>query len=578
MEKHVRRLILVIFLLPPMLFAASYEQGRIIASQAYQKAIQDLSVKKTPEELLGKIYQGIPNEARLSLAASKEEMNRRGKAAFQSNPLNKILLEQAIARAEQKKEQKDNQDISSSAELIKQSEVFVNGGCYDEAANCQTQTSQQECFDKLGYEDQQKREKLVVKREIISSKPRLYIPQNRIGYHLASVRLNKCGYGELYCRSQNLVNISDKCQQLKISVINLKTNNEVKIQNTPTCENPVVQFSVMFFDWHPQYKLKVEQIGLSEHWENTSNTTSLSGVCYPMGVSKCLEGNVTKIINGISVTRPCWKKSHQYQCSYNISSSCKEYIHNGCQQVKSRCISSNNGLCMIYQQTFHCSETVCKDKKKICVKKVDCADGSCHIDAVKNASKEELGEGLVNLAALAGSGHDLANKNISDPTLASMFASQNYTCRKDGFDIGNCCVDRAREFSRCKEEGEKKISQAKAKHLALYVGTYKNGWFGFKKRESWCVFSSRLAYLIRVSGGLQQLGIGFGEVHGDYNGADCRGLTPEEMSHIKLDAIDLRELEEEAKKLFVSPDGSSIQSRNSSHVRRLADGGVAYDR
>lgn len=573
----MRKLLLASLLLPTLLFASNYEQGREIAGQAYHKAMQELSHQRTPEALMGRIYQGLPKEARLTLAESREEMNKLGKEALSSNPLNKILLEQAIIRAKQKNEQRPNKDITDASKLIEQSEVFINGGCYEEPANCKTDMSQKECLDELGYEPKNSIEQLIIEPELISSKSRSFIPYNGSERYFYNVRLDSCG-AELSCQKQSLIKISEQCERLKVSITNIRTNTPIKITNVPTCKNPVVQFSGNFIDYYPQYKIHVEQMGLKEHWQSSFKNTTSYEACYPLGVSECLEGNFTKNINGILVTRPCWKKSHKYQCAYDKGSSCKAYLNQGCQQVQSRCISSSNGLCLRYQQAFNCQETKCTDKKKVCVKKVDCADGGCYVDATKNVTKEELGDGLVNLAALAGSSQDLANKNLSEAETASIFASQNFTCRKDGFGIGNCCVDRAREFARCKEEGEKKISQAKSKNLALYIGTYKDGWFGLKKRESWCVFNSRLAYLIRVSGGLNQLGIGFGSVHGDSNGADCRGLTPDELSRIKLSKIDLRELEEEAKKLFTSPNGNTIKNNNLNHIKRLSDGGVAYER
>jgi conjugal transfer mating pair stabilization protein TraN len=71
----------------------------------------------------------------------------------------------------------------------------------------------------------------------------------------------------------------------------------------------------------------------------------------------CLEGPFTRIIDGKSVYRECWKYEAKYDC---ISSEYKDYCQGirqvaGCEQVGSKCVQQDeDGKCLEYRDTFRC--------------------------------------------------------------------------------------------------------------------------------------------------------------------------------------------------------------------------------
>ncbi|MDF3047709.1 MAG: conjugal transfer mating pair stabilization protein TraN [Candidatus Midichloriaceae bacterium] len=71
----------------------------------------------------------------------------------------------------------------------------------------------------------------------------------------------------------------------------------------------------------------------------------------------CLDGPSTKVIDGKSVYRECWKYEDKYDC---ISSEYKDYCQGirqvaGCEQVDSKCIQQDeDGKCLEYRDTFRC--------------------------------------------------------------------------------------------------------------------------------------------------------------------------------------------------------------------------------
>lgn len=557
----------------------NYDSGKKVAENAYQKAITHLSNIKSPQELMGSIFKGIPKEANLKPSTYNDELKRLGSKALNRDVIGQILSSQAKERIKQKSS-KNNDEVEISNKIISHAEIMVNGGCYKEPSNCKTENKIERCIDSVQYKDAKDINELKVELEVLSSSPREYKPFSVSWYQPIKINLSACNYDEYFCNKQQLVLISKDCQQLKVSIKSNGYNpsNNIQITKAPSCASPTVEFYDRSYSgaWGRSYTVNVKQIGLSDTWVNTSKHRDDGALCYPTGESQCLQKNHTKIINGIPVSRPCWREEVNYQCMQREKGSCDALAQKSCNQIKSECQLSNNNLCLKYAQTFQCSKTTCSEEKEICYQAVDCADGSCQSEAKKNSDPKEMGEGLVNLAALSGGASDVKNQNLSDESKALIFSATNYSCRKDGFGIGNCCVDRSREFS-CNEAGEKAILEAKEKNLAVYVGTYENGWFGAKKRESWCVFKSRLAYLIRVSGGLGQLGIGFGTAYSDINAANCQGLTPLQLSQVKLDKINLGELEAEVKALFKEPSSSSSINGNTKHIEDLNRKGSSYD-
>ena len=576
----MRKLTLIALLLLSNAYAYNYDDGKRVAGESYRKAISKLNEMKSPEALMGKIYKGIPNEARLKPTQEQDVLKRLGANKINETVIGDLLSQQARARLSQKNNKKDSDEVNLSKKTMEHADIMLHGGCYTEPSSCITKTNIMQCVDAIGYQKSKAIFDLTVKLGVLNQNTRSYQSWWTPFFQPVRINLSACDNNEYNCNKRSLVNISKGCKKLKVSIKSLSSDQSSQIQVTklPSCALPVIEFYDNSFSQSKSYSLHVEQYGFIETWKKASSPISSKGKCYATGENLCLIKNVTKVVSNIKITRPCWKMQENYQCMTSLKGSCDPLLSQGCHQVKSDCVSSTAGFCTKYNQTFQCSKTTCSTDKKVCFKPVDCADGSCQIEAHKDATKKEMGDGLVNLAALSGSADNLKKQNLSRSDLVNIFSATNHTCRKDGFGIGNCCVDRAREFSRCKSKGEKAIARAKEKGLAIYVGTYENGWFGLKKRESWCVFNSKIGYLIRVMGGLKQLGIGFGEARSDYNAANCNGLTPEQLSQIKLDNIDFGELEDEVRALFKSPSSSSQISGNASHIQNLERKGNAHDK
>lgn len=201
-----------------------------------------------------------------------------------------------------------------------------------------------------------------------------------------------------------------------------------------------------------------------------------------------------------------------------------------------------------------------RNGEKICLEPVKCADGTCEKTPDEILDTKDVNDALGELVVVNSSANDVSNNKKNTHT--SIFSGHNLLCKKDVIDAGNCCSNRAREF-RCTKD-EKILSQAKNEGRALYVGEIKKN--AFERKESWCVFPTKLAYLIQIKGRYKQLGINFGFTNRKENHANCRGITPSEFSRINLKKINLREVGKRAKSQVKKISQDEVVSRNQNKI------------
>lgn len=78
--------------------------------------------------------------------------------------------------------------------------------------------------------------------------------------------------------------------------------------------------------------------------------------CY-IAEEKCVEGPETRIINGVSVYKECWKKELSFACAASgVANSCQQLAAQGCKPVGEKsCVRVGaDGSCAQYAQKYHC--------------------------------------------------------------------------------------------------------------------------------------------------------------------------------------------------------------------------------
>lgn len=85
----------------------------------------------------------------------------------------------------------------------------------------------------------------------------------------------------------------------------------------------------------------------------------------------CSEGFSTKVVNGVTVSFPCWEQEKSFQClSKNTTSTCDSESNSACTLQKTNCLNTVNGECQTGENVYKCQTQAgstaasdsCKDK------------------------------------------------------------------------------------------------------------------------------------------------------------------------------------------------------------------------
>lgn len=194
-----------------------------------------------------------------------------------------------------------------------------------------------------------------------------------------------------------------------------------------------------------------------------------------------------------------------------------------------------------------------------------CLDGDCTDHDYKPSKDFE--KALTSLSA--------TNEATKDFDTNSMFKGNPAECREAIGNFSNCCEEKGWgqdiNLAHC-SDSEKALGFAREKKVASYVGRYcakKLLNKCIEHKETYCVFSSKLARVIQEQGRMKQLRIDFG----DARQAHCQGITPQQLQQIDLSRIDFgQEIIEELKNNINSQDITKIQSLINQHVSQQQTG------
>lgn len=195
---------------------------------------------------------------------------------------------------------------------------------------------------------------------------------------------------------------------------------------------------------------------------------------------------------------------------------------------------------------------------------IPCNHGKCL--PTEDEQSTDFAEGVTELGALGGVADDV-RKNQVQSGVPAIFSGSNNLCRVAAAHVGNCCGGNAHLLS-CREE-EKALSRARQDNRAIYVGTFcahRKLKVCLEHKQSWCVFPTKLSSIVQIQGRFGQLGINFGQTTRKENYANCRGITPEEISSIDFSRLDMRAVTEGFKNKYQQQDSQRQDGQITGHV------------
>lgn len=251
---------------------------------------------------------------------------------------------------------------------------------------------------------------------------------------------------------------------------------------------------------------------------------------------------VTRIVDGIAVTQPCWAWSRSYSCAqFTEAQDCQTLeATRGCKLVREDCLAGEP--CRTWERVYDCPvpDRPATTGQFICDGDVYCIDGSC--ETIQREANDEFKDAAVALNAM-----NQARREF-DPDNLTLFKGTRESCSSKVFGVLNCCKGKGFPLIPgiqllvalgCSRE-EMLLHQKDAQGLCAYVGTYCSSSFlgvCLTKRKVYCCFESKLSRILQEQG-RQQLNKPWGKPKTE----QCQGFTIDEFARLDLSKMDFSEV------------------------------------
>ncbi len=155
----------------------------------------------------------------------------------------------------------------------------------------------------------------------------------------------------------------------------------------------------------------------------------------------CIDGPATKIINGVSVTRPCWRYQAQYECrSADQSNDCQALRDRGCAQVGVQCVATlDDGRCSMTQQSYQCEDRPASTiERTVCDQSTFCSNGAAGCFDTSSAPDQDFAQAAAMMEAAREAG--VYGVNASQIEIFKGYAEECSTKVLGGASIKSCCT------------------------------------------------------------------------------------------------------------------------------------------
>lgn len=286
---------------------------------------------------------------------------------------------------------------------------------------------------------------------------------------------------------------------------------------------------------------------------------------------------VTRIVDGLPVTQPCWAWERTYQCN-RISSAndCGELEGNRqCTYLRTECLDEepDGSACKVLERIYRCPTpggATDDAPQYICGNDVYCINGEC--EPIVREASTEFKDALVALHAIDQAGEEF------DENILTVFKGARETCHKPVFGLINCCAGKSSGILTAAAGlgalagGPTAIAALATPFLAMFacsqsemrldikdrmgfchkLGTYcSSSFLGIckTKRTAYCCFESKLSRILQEQGRMQ-----LGKPWGAPKREQCQGFTIEEFARLDLSRMDFTEVYKEFMDAAKLPD------------------------
>ena len=262
----------------------------------------------------------------------------------------------------------------------------------------------------------------------------------------------------------------------------------------------------------------------------------------------------TRVVDGVTVTRPCWEWQRSYTCIVReAATDCSDIESQGtCRFVREECLTDEDP-CQTWERIYECPLPGNDSSTQyVCDGDVYCIDGSC--ETIERTANDEFKDAVTALHAM-----DEARGQF-DPETLTLFRGTRNTCSSKVFGVLNCCKGKGFPLIPgisllvalgCNRE-EVLLHERDAQGLCAYVGTYCSDKFlgvCLTKKKVYCCFESKLSRILQEQG-RRQLPKPWDKPKEE----QCEGFTLDEFARLDLSQMDFSEVYAEFTEAARLPD------------------------
>jgi conjugal transfer mating pair stabilization protein TraN len=264
---------------------------------------------------------------------------------------------------------------------------------------------------------------------------------------------------------------------------------------------------------------------------------------------------VTRTIDGVEVTAPCWAWHRDYTCNrLTPAQDCSELEANAaCSFVREDCLT-DEAPCRSFERVYDCAlpREPTAMQQFICDGDVSCINGEC--ETIEREANTEFKDAAVALNAMAQARREW------DPDTLSLFKGERETCHSKVFGVLNCCKGKGFPLLPgvsflvalgCDRE-EVLLHQRDAQGLCAYVGSYcSDSVLGVcvTRKKVYCCFQSKLSRILQEQGRAQ-----LPKPWARPKTEQCLGFTIQEFARLDLSQMDFSEIYAEFTEAARLPD------------------------
>lgn len=279
----------------------------------------------------------------------------------------------------------------------------------------------------------------------------------------------------------------------------------------------------------------------NEFIDETICQNATAGATCALDTEVCSAPNETRIINGLSVTRPCWEWQRTYQCEgVAPANDCSALdARPECTFSHDECLSydADGVTCSVYDRWYQCTTPdtgLPPPPAYVCADDLYCIDGECN--TINREASTEFKDAMVAMNVMG------ELRDEFDPNQLKIFSGENLKCTKKLFGLSNCCSGKGVPLLTpwlCNSQ-DRDVDKKDDAGLCHYVGTYcSNKILGVctTKKQSYCCYGSKLVKILNEQGKAQ-----IGMQWGTPKEPDCEGFLIAQFQQLDLSQMDFSEV------------------------------------